>query len=231
MVNALPVAAPTFRLFTLAAKTIGAVMVWLPPLLLIVAVPVVFAKVNVLEPAGTIVKLAARLLKPIAARLSLLSKVTVPPFVPDVPKTAVSPECPPGNWLPIQLPAVVHDPLPVCQTPATTLGGAVIVMSSTLPEMVKLAVSLENEPGKLTVEKALIGAAGQGDAADQRIGRSQGQAAAVGDVQRRAAGGNALALADVDEAIAAGGAAERVVQNAAGLERQGGGVERSRAGG
>ena len=46
MVNALPVEALTSRLLTFAAKTIGAAIVWLPPLLLIVAVPFVFAKLS-----------------------------------------------------------------------------------------------------------------------------------------------------------------------------------------
>ena len=51
MVNTLPAEAVTLRLLP---STIGAAIVWLPPLLLIVADPAVLASVNVLPLLGLI---------------------------------------------------------------------------------------------------------------------------------------------------------------------------------
>ena len=141
----------------MAAKTIGAAIVWLPPLLLIVAVPFVFAKVSAAPLDALIVKLAPpELLKPRLATLWLLSKVTVPPLVPTVPKTAESCWWLPGTWLLTQLPAAVHEPLPVCQTPATTLGAPVIDRLRTLLEVLKVKVSLATELGFEPTSKALM---------------------------------------------------------------------------
>ena len=124
MVNALPVEALTSRLLTLAAKTIGAAIVWLPPLLLIVAVPV-----RVRQGQRGAVGRADREARP--ARVAEAEAGDALAAVQgDRAAAGRRPcrrrRCPAGvrrgPGCRLQLPAVLHEPLPVCQTPLTTLG-------------------------------------------------------------------------------------------------------------